>query len=111
MGVSVDEENLIAKKCLLNYGFSMEGTLRKNKIVRQTNRDSSIFSITNSDWKEQNLQYNRDFLLSKLIVKKIRDSARGGNVNTKIVDKAINSFIEESEQEHFKEALMKTAQK
>ena len=105
--VSVDEENLIAKKCLLNYGFLKEGTLRKSKIIRQTNRDSCIFSMTNSDWKEQSLQYSRDFLLSKLVLQKFRTSARNGIVHNKIIDKAISTFIEKIDQEHFKEALMK----
>ena len=109
--VSVDEENLIAKKYLLALGFLKEGTLRKSQILRQSNRDSAIFSMTNSEWKEPNLQFSRDFLLSRLVCRKYWASAQSGNVHTKIIDHAIDDFIENCEKGYFAEALLKLVKK
>ena len=41
----------------------------------------------------------------------MRASVRSGNIHGKIIDKAIDSFMEKVEQEHFREILMKTIQK
>eukprot|EP00611_Tribonema_gayanum_P001112 TRINITY_DN1083_c0_g1_i2.p1 TRINITY_DN1083_c0_g1~~TRINITY_DN1083_c0_g1_i2.p1 ORF type:complete len:226 (-),score=1.40 TRINITY_DN1083_c0_g1_i2:65-742(-) len=33
-------------------GFTLEGVLRKHRIVQDRSRDTAVFSITNSDWRD-----------------------------------------------------------
>ena len=47
-----DAENISGKKVAERLGFALEGVLRKQMIWREANRDTALFGMTNSDWRE-----------------------------------------------------------
>lgn len=47
-----DTDNYGAKKTAERMGFMNEGVLRKHMIWRDANRDTAVYSLTNSDWRD-----------------------------------------------------------
>jgi RimJ/RimL family protein N-acetyltransferase len=45
-----DNRNLRSKAAALRLGFRYEGLFRKHMIVKQQNRDTAWFAITDTDW-------------------------------------------------------------
>jgi RimJ/RimL family protein N-acetyltransferase len=56
-----DGHNVRARKAAHNFGFSFEGVLRKDSIVKKSNCDTVVFSVINNEWPTV-----RDHLLRKL---------------------------------------------
>ena len=48
--MSVDEQDGPLRKLATRLGFTMEGTLYKDMIVKDSSRDSTVYGILNSDW-------------------------------------------------------------
>ena len=48
--VEIDSRHKIMRKLLASTGFLLEATLRRHKIVRGRNRDTSLYVMLNSDW-------------------------------------------------------------
>lgn len=47
-----DADNHGAKLAAGRLGFVLEGALRKHMVWREANRDTVLYSLTNSDWRE-----------------------------------------------------------
>lgn len=47
-----DADNHAGRKLAARLGFVAEGVLRKHMVWREANRDSALYSLTNSDWRE-----------------------------------------------------------
>ena len=47
-----DVDNYCGKKVADRLGFTLEGVLRKHRIWRDANRDTSLYAMTNSDWRD-----------------------------------------------------------
>jgi len=47
-----DKDNLYGRQCGEKLGFKQEGLLRKHRIVREANRDSVVYSLVNTEWRE-----------------------------------------------------------
>ena len=47
-----DTDNYGAKKTAERLGFMSEGVLRKHMVWREANRDTALYSLTNSDWRD-----------------------------------------------------------
>ena len=45
-------DNYGAKKAAERMGFLAEGVLRKHMVWREANRDTALYSLTNSDWRD-----------------------------------------------------------
>lgn len=50
--LSLDSQDSVAKKLPGRLGFTLEGLLQKDMIVKDANRDSLIYGLLNSDWKK-----------------------------------------------------------
>jgi transcriptional regulator of nitric oxide reductase len=48
----MEDENIVGRKMATAMGFTLEGVLRKHRVVREANWNTAIFSLTNSDWRE-----------------------------------------------------------
>ena len=44
--------NAASKKAALRFGFKYEGTFRNDMIIKQKNRDTAWFAMTDGDWPE-----------------------------------------------------------
>jgi len=60
--LSVDSMDLLGKKFSGRLGFTQEGLIPKDRIVKQSNRDSLIYGMLNSDWDKG----ARSFMYKKL---------------------------------------------
>jgi len=49
--ISVDSVDADKRKMCTRLGFTLEGLLHKHMVVKEASRDSSIYSMLNSDWK------------------------------------------------------------
>jgi len=49
--LSMDIDHLRARKGFEQLGFTYEGTLRKERVIRNCNQDTAVYSILNSDWE------------------------------------------------------------
>jgi RimJ/RimL family protein N-acetyltransferase len=49
--LSIDSQDAEKRKLCVRLGFSFEGILYKHMVVKDSSRDSSIYSMLNSDWK------------------------------------------------------------
>lgn len=49
--LSIDSQDPIRRKLALRLGCTLEGVLCKHMIIKDSSRDSSIYSLLNSDWK------------------------------------------------------------
>lgn len=47
-----DAQNGRARKAAERTGFTLEGIMRKHTILRSSNSDTCMYSITNSDWRD-----------------------------------------------------------
>ena len=47
----LDAQNARGRRSLERLGFVLEGVLRKHRIVRDSNQDSALYAMTNSDWR------------------------------------------------------------
>lgn len=47
-----DADNHAGRKLAGRLGFVAEGTLRKHMVWREANRDTALYALTNSDWRE-----------------------------------------------------------
>lgn len=47
-----DAQDTRARKAAERAGFVLEGVLRKHQVVRKCNRDTALYSMTNSDWRD-----------------------------------------------------------
>ena len=50
--LSLDSQDAVGKKLPGRLGFTMEGMLLKDMIVKDANRDSVVYGLLNSDWKK-----------------------------------------------------------
>ena len=50
--ISIDSQDNQKRKLVTRLGFAQEGILYKHMVVKEANRDSSIYSLLNSDWKK-----------------------------------------------------------
>lgn len=60
--LSVDSMDTVGKKLCGRLGFTQEGTICKDRIVKESNRDSIIYGLLNSDWDKG----ARAFMFKKL---------------------------------------------
>jgi len=60
--LSVDSMDTVGKKLCGRLGFTQEGTICKDRIVKESNRDSIVYGLLNSDWDKG----ARAFLFKKL---------------------------------------------
>ena len=60
--LSVDSMDTLAKKLAGRLGFTQEGLIPKDRVVKESNRDSIIYGMLNSDWDKG----ARSFLFKKL---------------------------------------------
>mmetsp|Transcript_13652 Transcript_13652/g.17218 ORF Transcript_13652/g.17218 Transcript_13652/m.17218 type:complete len:492 (-) Transcript_13652:76-1551(-) len=65
--LSVDSMDTRAKKLAGRLGFTQEGLIPKERVVKESNRDSIIYGMLNSDWDKG----ARSFLFKKLHGEKI----------------------------------------
>ena len=49
--IAVDSQDPRRRKLAIRLGCTLEGTLCRHMIVKESSRDSAIFSLLNSDWK------------------------------------------------------------
>lgn len=52
MTVETDSRHLIFRKFLQRCGFSLDGVMRKHRVVHNRNRDTALYSMLNSDWED-----------------------------------------------------------
>jgi hypothetical protein len=64
-----DTDNHAGKRLAGRLGFAAEGTLRKHMVWREANRDSALYSLTNSDWREGARE-----ALEALVQRRIKDA-------------------------------------
>lgn len=50
--LNLNNDDSRSKKSFERIGFIFEGVLRKHRIVRNSNQDTAIYSILNSDWRD-----------------------------------------------------------
>jgi len=60
--LSVDSMDIDGKKLSGRFGFTQEGLLPKDRVIKESNRDSIIYGILNSDWDKG----ARAFLFKKM---------------------------------------------
>lgn len=60
--LSVDSMDTLAKKLAGRLGFTQEGLIPKDRVVKESNRDSIIYGMLNSDWDKG----ARAFMFKKL---------------------------------------------
>jgi RimJ/RimL family protein N-acetyltransferase len=49
--ISIDSQDIEKRKLATRLGFTLEGVLYKHMVVKECNRDSSIYGLLNNDWK------------------------------------------------------------
>jgi RimJ/RimL family protein N-acetyltransferase len=49
--ISIDAQDIDKKKLCLRLGFSLEGLMYKHMVIKDSSRDSAVYSMLNSDWK------------------------------------------------------------
>lgn len=59
---AVDSQDAVSKKLAARLGFTNEGETAKHKVVKDANRDSTVYATVNSDWTKG----CRRFLFKKL---------------------------------------------
>ncbi|GKY91302.1 hypothetical protein MPSEU_000102600 [Mayamaea pseudoterrestris] len=50
--ICIDSQDVHKRKLATRLGFTVEGMLFKHKIVKESSRDSNIYSMLNSDWNK-----------------------------------------------------------
>jgi RimJ/RimL family protein N-acetyltransferase len=50
VALSIDSKDSQSTKLADRLGFTFEGTLLKDKIIKESSRDSNVFGMLNSDW-------------------------------------------------------------
>lgn len=60
--LSIDSMDIVGKKFSGRLGFTQEGLIPKDRIVKESNRDSVIYGMLNSDWNKG----ARSFMYKKL---------------------------------------------
>jgi RimJ/RimL family protein N-acetyltransferase len=50
--ISIDSQDVHKRKLATRLGFTLEGLLFKHKIIKESSRDSNIYSMLNSDWNK-----------------------------------------------------------
>ena len=48
--MSCDSQDGLVRKLALRLGFTLEGTLFKHMILKESSRDSIVYGLLNSDW-------------------------------------------------------------
>jgi RimJ/RimL family protein N-acetyltransferase len=49
--ISIDSQDAEKRKLAARLGFTLEGILYKHMVVKECNRDSSVYGLLNNDWK------------------------------------------------------------
>jgi len=75
--LAIDSQDAASRKLPGRLGFTQEGLLAKHKIVKESNRDSFIYSMLNSDWDKG----ARAFLYKKLHGLKAQQADEINNLN------------------------------
>jgi RimJ/RimL family protein N-acetyltransferase len=50
--ISIDSQDIEKRKLATRLGFTLEGVLYKHMVVKECNRDSSVYGLLNNDWKK-----------------------------------------------------------
>jgi hypothetical protein len=50
--LSIDSQDVNKRKLATRLGFTLEGMLHKHMVLKESSRDSIIYSLLNSDWKQ-----------------------------------------------------------
>jgi RimJ/RimL family protein N-acetyltransferase len=73
--MSVDSQDIMHKRLAARLGFTKEGELLKHMVVKDSNRDSIVYSMLNSDWSKG----CRSYLFEKLHGKKMQNYDKSNN--------------------------------
>mmetsp|Transcript_33972 Transcript_33972/g.44839 ORF Transcript_33972/g.44839 Transcript_33972/m.44839 type:complete len:341 (-) Transcript_33972:202-1224(-) len=57
--LSLDEDDSTHRKYVEQMGFSLEGTLRKHMVVRESSRNTAVYSLLNSEWDFASEKFKR----------------------------------------------------
>jgi len=74
--MSIDSMDVNGRKLAGRIGFTQEGTLLKHHIIKDSNRDSTVYGMINSDWNEG----AREFLFKKTHGDKMMKADKANNV-------------------------------
>ena len=74
--ISLDSMDTVGKKLPGRLGFTQEGMIPKDRVVKESNRDSSIYGMLNSDWDKG----ARAFLFKKLHGEKAMKADKANDV-------------------------------
>lgn len=64
--ISIDTQDYEKRKLCIRLGFTLEGVYYKHCIIKDSSRDSMIYSILNNDWKITDTKNARASLFSKI---------------------------------------------
>ena len=89
--ISVDEKDTKGRKLADRLGFTFEGTLLKERIIKEANRDSNVYGMLNSDWDKG----ARLALYSKIYGKTLAKADQVYNKKQEELDEQ-NQFLQEN---------------
>jgi len=85
-----DTDNYGAKKTAERLGFTSEGVLRKHMVWREANRDTALYALTNSDWRDGAAEHLEALVKQRLEgVKGLRKVEEEGEEGEEVVGKVV----------------------
>lgn len=81
-----DADNICGRKLAQQLGLELEGVLRKHMVLREANRDTALFAVTNSDWRERTEKQSQALLKAR---------ANKGQVGAVTVSRSLLAVLEE----------------
>ena len=105
--MSVDAQDFASKKLALRLGFTQEGFFPKNMIVKESNRDSWVYGMINTDWKKG----ARAALFKKLHGTKMQRADAANNVKESELEMQENFLKEQNKENKAAAAAEAAAQK
>ena len=97
--LSVDSMDTLAKKLAGRLGFTQEGLIPKDRVVKESNRDSIIYGMLNSDWNKG----ARAFLFKKLHGEKTLKSDMANTKKEQTLETQENFLAKEKQKEEMNE--------
>ena len=96
---SIDSQDATARKLASRLGMTLEGVLYKHKIIKDSSRDSNIYSLLNSDWKNG----ARAALFSKLYGKSALRADSANELREEEYDEQTRVLAEQKQQQQQQE--------
>jgi RimJ/RimL family protein N-acetyltransferase len=92
---AVDSQDAVNRKLAARLGFTKEADIPKHRIVKESNRDSTIYGMLNSDWTKG----ARSFLFRKLHGTKMQNYDQANNHREAELDEQTRRLAEKKAKE------------